>query len=117
MLEFEIKTPNTYTLKTDGNAMFTSDGSGNDIYGKSWVILDDIRYDGTFETNGDGTLPKDHTIAGGTWHKVQMYLMNNNTTKNPNHKAIRSYSGFGLDLSRVSSSVTYQIRNLQSIVY
>ena len=113
MLEFEIKVPNTYTLKTDGNTMFSSDGSGNDIYGTSWLIVDDERTDG----NGYGKLPQSTVINGGAWHKVQMYLINNNTTENPNHRAIRSYSGFALDLSSVSTNVTYQMRNLKSIVY
>ena len=113
MLEFEIKVPNTYTLKTDGNTMFTSDGSGNDIYGTSWLIVDGIRTDG----NGYGKLPQSTVINGGSWYKVQMYLINNNTTENPSHKAIRSYSGFALDLSSVASNVTYEMRNLKSIVY
>lgn len=113
MLEFEIYVPNNYTLKTDGNTMFVSDGSGNDIYGTSWLIVDGVRTDGS----GYGDLPQSTAINGGTWHKVQMYLINNNTTENPNHKAIKSYSGFGLDLSSVTSNVTYQIRNLKSIVY
>ena len=117
MLEFEIKVPNTYTLKTNGNTMFVSDGSGNDIYGTSWVILDGVRYDGALNSSGEGTLPQSHTITGGTWHKVQMYLMNDNTRQNSKHNAIKSYSGFALDLSRVTSNVTYQIRNLKSIVY
>ena len=113
MLEFEIKVPSTYTLKTDGNTMFVSDGSGNDIYGTSWLIVDDVRNDG----NGYGDLPKSTVINGGTWHKVQMYLINNNTTENSSHRAIKSYSGFALDLSSVTSNVTYQMRNLKSIVY
>lgn len=113
MLEFEIKLPGSYTLKTDGNTMFSSDGSGNDIYGTSWLVVDDVRVDG----NGFGSLPQSTAINGGTWHKVQMYLINNNTSANPNHKAIRSFSGFALDLSSVSSNVTYEMRNLKSIVY
>ena len=113
MLEFEIKLPNTYTLKTDGNTMFASDGTGNDIYGTSWLIVDDVRTDG----DGYGKLPSSTVISGGTWHKVQMYLMNNNTSENPGNKAIRSFSGFGLDLSSVSLNVTYEMRNLKSIVY
>ena len=113
MLEFEIKVPSTYTLKTDGNTMFVSDGSGNDIYGTSWLVVDDVRIDG----NGYGKLPQSTVINGGTWHKVKMYLINNNTTENSSHKAIKSYSGFALDLSSVTSNVTYQMRNLKSIVY
>ena len=117
MLEFEIYTPNTYTLKTDGNTMFSSNGEGNDIYGTSWVILDGVRYDGALNSSGEGTLPQSHTITGGTWHKVQMYLMNDNTRQNSKHYAIRSFSGFALDLSKVTSNVTYQMRNLKSLVY
>lgn len=113
MLEFEIQVPNTCTLKTDGNTMFVSDGSGNDIYGTSWLIVDGVRTDG----NGYGKLPQNTTITGGNWHKVQMYLINNNPSQNPGHKAIRSFSGFGLDLSGTTSNVTYKMRNLKSIVY
>lgn len=113
MLEFEIYTPSSYTLKTDGNTMFASTGEGNDIYGTSWLIIDDIREDGV----RPGGLPQSHTITGNTWHKVQMYLINNNESENHNHYAIRSFSGFALDLSGVSTNVTYQMRNLKSIVY
>ena len=113
MLEFELQVPSTYTLKTDGNTMFVSNGEGNDIYGTSWLIVDDVRTDG----EGYGKLPQSTTITGGTWHKVQMYLINNNSNENPNHNPIRSYSGFALDLSGVTSDVTYKMRNLKSIVY
>ena len=67
--------------------------------------------------NGYGKLPQNHSIKGGTWHKVQMFLINNNPTQNTNHLAIRSFSGFALDLSSISTDVTYQMRNLRSIVY
>lgn len=112
MLEFEIYVPIDCTLKTDGNAMFSSTGEGNDIYGTNKLIIDGVTYNGTM-----GTFPDAHFISGGEWHKVQMYLTNNNPYQNEDHLAIRSFSGFGLNLQYVNQNIEYNMRNLKSIVY
>ena len=112
MLEFEVMVPNTLILTTDGNTRFASDGTGNDIYGDSWLIIDGVRYNGE-----QGALPSGHVITGGTWHKVQMFLKNNNETLNPTHAPIISFSGFGLDLTDVDTNIQYYMRSLKSVVY
>lgn len=104
-LEFEIYTPTTRTLMLDCNVMFVDDGSGNDLYGTNYFIIDGQRQTSTSVN-----------ITAGEWHTIQLLLVNDNPSQNPSHKAVKSYSGFGFRLTGLGT-LTYKMQGLHSYVY
>ena len=99
ILQFDIYVPRSEALRLDTNAMF-DDGTGNDEYGTARFYLSS----GDYATNS--------SLPAGEWITAALYMVNDNETRNPNHKTLYSYSAFGFNLVNSSSNFTYQVKNL-----
>ena len=99
ILQFEIYIPRSEELALDTNAMY-EDGTGNDEYGTAKFYI-------------DGEISEARTtLDSGRWVSAALYMVNDNESRNPNHKTLYSFSAFGFKLTNSSEDLTYQVRNL-----
>ena len=121
--EFEIKldTDGTFMFNVDPNTTKQDESLGNDFYGDNWLILDGVRYEhnGFARADSDtGTHGYINMTKDDKWHKVRLYITNNNETQNSSKGSIYcNRSTLGFNLIDVESNVTYEVKNVKSGVY
>lgn len=103
-MTFYVNTPREETIRLDTNAYYIDDKSGNDEYGST-----------AFYVDGQPQAGNNTTISANTWHSVTFAMTNNNSTRNPNHRTLVSYSTVGFNLSD-KPDLTYQVKGLNVYV-